>query len=143
MKFLSPVSPGPPSNLPRILHSSNRSKGNVPDLNLPQTSLVVLVQVHVDGEMGVNVSHLVLEALCDTDNQVVDESSDCAEGSNILAGAVVKLDVDDILLWVGEVDCEMAEVLGELALGRVRCATFSIRYSVPYLEDPRLLLVST
>jgi hypothetical protein len=67
--------------------------------------------------MGIDISHLVLKALRDADNQVVDQGSDCAESSNVLAGAVVQLDVDDILLWVGEVDCEMAEIFAELALG--------------------------
>jgi hypothetical protein len=67
--------------------------------------------------MGIDVSHLVLETLRDADNQVIDQCSDCAESSDVLAGAVVELDVDDILLGVREVDCEMAKVLAELAFG--------------------------
>jgi hypothetical protein len=113
----------------------------IPDLDLPQTSLIVLVQVHVDGEMGIDVSHLVLEALRDADNQVVDQGSDSAESSDVLAGAMVKLNVDDVLLGVREVDGEMAEVLAELALERVRCATCWIGGSVAYLGDLRLLRV--
>lgn len=58
--------------------------------------------------MCVDVSHLILEALGNTNNQVVDESTDCAESSDVLAGTVVQLDVDDILLWVREVDGQMA-----------------------------------
>ena len=88
---------------------------DVPDLNLVQTSLGVLVYVDVDGEMCVDISHLVLEAFGDTDNQVVDEGSDCAEGSDVLSGTVVQFDVDNILLWVGEVDGQVVEVLRELA----------------------------
>lgn len=65
--------------------------------------------------MGVDVSHLVLEALGDTDNQVVDEGSDCAESGDVLSGTVVQLNVDDILLWVREVHSQVVEVLGELA----------------------------
>jgi len=65
--------------------------------------------------MCVDVSHLVLETLGDSNDQVVDESSDCAEGSDVLAGTVVKLDVDDILLWVREVDSQMVQVLCEFA----------------------------
>ena len=57
--------------------------------------------------MCVDVSHLVFEALGDANDQVVDESSDSSEGSNVLSRAVVEFDVDDILLWVGEVDCQM------------------------------------
>jgi hypothetical protein len=67
--------------------------------------------------MGVDVSHLVLEALGDTDDQVLDESADSSESGDALAGTVVELNVDDILLWVGEVDCQVGEVLGELACG--------------------------
>lgn len=88
---------------------------DIPDLDLKVARLVVLVKVDVDGEMGVDVSHLVLEALRDTDDQVVDVGSDGSEGSDILARAVVDLDADDILLWLGEVDSQMAQVLGELA----------------------------
>jgi hypothetical protein len=69
--------------------------------------------------MCVDVSHLVLEALGDTDDQVVDESADCAEGGDVLSGTVVQLNVDDILLWVREVDCQMVEVLSELACSSV------------------------
>lgn len=65
--------------------------------------------------MCVDVTHLVFEALGDTDNQVVNQSSDCAKSGDILAGTVMKLDLDNILLWVGEVDCEMAQVLYELS----------------------------
>jgi hypothetical protein len=65
--------------------------------------------------MGIDVSHLVLEALCDTNDQVVDQRSDGAESGDILAGAVVQFDVDDVLLWVREIDCQMAEILCELA----------------------------
>ena len=88
---------------------------HVPDLDLPKTSLVVLVQVDVDREMGIDVSHLVLEALCHTDDQVVDQRSDGAESGDILASAVVQFDINDVLLGVREVNCQMAEVLGELA----------------------------
>ena len=88
---------------------------DVPDLHLEQPSLVVLVNVDVDGEMGVDVSHLVLEALGDANDQVVDDRSDGAERSDVLARAMVQLNVDDVLFRVREGDGEMAEVLGELA----------------------------
>src|SRR4051812_36054403 len=94
---------------------AQNKKIDVPDLNLVQTGLVVLLHVDVDGEMGVDVSHLVAEALGDADDQVVDEGSDGAEGGDVLPGAVVQLDVDDILLGVREVDRQVAEVLGEFA----------------------------
>jgi hypothetical protein len=65
--------------------------------------------------MCIDISHLVLESLCNTNDQVVDQGSDCAEGSDVLASTVVQLDINDILLWVGEVDSQMIEVLCELA----------------------------
>ena len=57
--------------------------------------------------MGVDVAHLVFETLCNTDDQVVDESLDCAEGGDILAGAVMQFDGNDILRGVGEADGKM------------------------------------
>jgi hypothetical protein len=65
--------------------------------------------------MGVDVSHLVLEALGDTNDQVLDDGSDGTQGGDILAVAVVDLDRDGVLLGVAEVDSQVAEVLGELA----------------------------
>lgn len=65
--------------------------------------------------MCVDISHLVFETLGNTDDQVVDEGTDGSESSNVLAGAVVQLNLDDILLYLGEVYCQMAEILLELA----------------------------
>ena len=65
--------------------------------------------------MGIDVAHLVLEALGDTDDQVVDEGADGAEGGNVLADTVVDLDADQVLLDDREVDGDVAQVLGELA----------------------------
>lgn len=67
--------------------------------------------------MGVDVSHLVAETLGDTDDQVVDERADGSECGDVLAGSVVKLNVDLVLLGVGECDRQMAQVLCELATG--------------------------
>ncbi len=88
---------------------------HIPNLDLPVARLGVLVQVDVDGEMGIDVAHLVAEALGDTDDQVVDDGADGAEGGNVLADTVVDLDADEVLLDDREVDGDVAEVLGELA----------------------------
>ena len=48
--------------------------------------------------MCVHVSHLVLVALCDADDQVVDDSLDGTEGCDIFARAVVNLDLNDRFL---------------------------------------------
>ena len=87
----------------------------IPDLNIPQPSVRMLVQVDVDREMRIHISHLVLEAFCHADDEVVDECADGAEGSDIFAAAVVELDVDEVLLRVREADVLMVEVLGEFA----------------------------
>lgn len=78
-------------------------------------SLLVDVKVDVDGEMGIDVTHLVLEALGDTDNQVVDKGADGAESGNVLAVAMVDLEANNALLDDGEVDGDVTQVLGELA----------------------------
>ena len=90
---------------------------HIPDLDVDVASLVVLLDVDVDGKVSVDVSHLVLVALRYADDQVVDVGTDGSEGGDVLAGAVVDLDVDDILLGLGEVDSQVAQVLGKLASG--------------------------
>lgn len=57
--------------------------------------------------MCVDVSHLVFESFRYTNNQVVDNRFDSAKGSDVLAGAMVQLDVDDILSRVGEANRKM------------------------------------
>ena len=65
--------------------------------------------------MGVDVSHLVLEATRDTNNEVVDKCFDSSEGCDIFAGTVVQFDIHDILCWVGEADSQMSHVLDQFA----------------------------
>lgn len=97
--------------------ADNLLANEVTDLDLPQTSLGVLVQVDVDGKMGVDVAHLVLEALGDTDDHVVDDGADGAQSGDVVTLAMVNLDGDDALLGLAEVDGDVAEVLDELASG--------------------------
>lgn len=82
---------------------------------MEQTRLCVLLDVHVDRKMCVDVAHLVFKALCDADYQVIDDRPHRAEGGNVLATSVVNLNANDTLLRGGEVDRDMAEVLRELA----------------------------
>lgn len=65
--------------------------------------------------MCVDVTHLVLVALGDTDDHVVDESADGTEGSDTLAVAMVEFDGDEILLWESETDGQVTEIFNELA----------------------------
>jgi hypothetical protein len=87
----------------------------VPDLNLNEASLGVLLKVDVDGEMGIDVAHLVLEALGDTDDQVVDDGADGTQGSDTLADTVVHLDGDNILLRATEGNSDVRKILDKLA----------------------------
>ncbi len=87
----------------------------IPDLHLPQPRVLALVDIDVDGEMGVDVAHLVLEALGHADDEVVDEGADGAESGDVLAYAMVQLDVDDVLFRLGEADGDVVETLGEFA----------------------------
>jgi len=115
---------------------------SIPDLNLVEASLAVLVDVDVDWEMCVDVTHLVLVALGDTDDHVVDESADGTEGSDTLAVAVVEFDGDEVLLWEGETDGQVTEVLNELAcvLYEFSCSSSNLFSGIcdsAYLVGPR------
>lgn len=77
---------------------------DVPNLHLEKVGLFVLFNVDIDGEMCIDISHLVLVSLGHADDEIVDEGPHCAEGCDIFPGAVVQLDVDDVLLWVREGD---------------------------------------
>lgn len=77
---------------------------HIPNFNLVQASLRVLLNVHVDGEMCVDVTHLVFESLGHTDNKIVDEGLNGSEGRDILAGAVVEFNSDDARGRSGEAD---------------------------------------
>lgn len=114
----------------------------VPNFDLEGIGVLVLLDVDVDGEMGVDVAHLVLEALGDADDQVVlppvshcpwlchlffrcgyatyDESADSAESRDALAVAVVQLNLDERRLGLREADRQVTERLAELALRIVR-----------------------
>lgn len=65
--------------------------------------------------MSVDVTHLVLEALGDANDQVVDDAADGTEASDTLTGTVVHLDRDDILLGTAESDGDVREILNKLA----------------------------
>jgi hypothetical protein len=98
---------------------------HIPDLNLVQASVLALLKVDVDWEMGVDVAHLVLVALGNTNDEVVDQGSDCSEGSDILSCAVVELDVDDAGGGMRERDGKMAQVLCEFACHRYELVKLS------------------
>ena len=79
----------------------------LPDFHLKEPSITILIDVDVDGEVSVDVTHLVLEPLGDTDYEVVDECLHSAKSSHIFPGSMVEFDVDGILVWVGEANSKM------------------------------------
>lgn len=93
----------------------------IPNLNLIKTSLLVLLNVDVDWEMGVDVSHLVPITLCDADDEVLDDGLDSAESSDIFAAAVVDLDRDNVFLGEGEADGKVGEIFCQFAWWRMSC----------------------
>lgn len=90
---------------------------HIPDLNLEVASLGVLLNVHVDGKVSIDVTHLVQETAGDTDDQVVDEGTDSSESGNTLASTVVQLDRDGVLVGATEAHRDVGKVLGEFAPG--------------------------
>jgi hypothetical protein len=67
--------------------------------------------------MGVDVTHLVLEALGNTNDHVVDERTDSTESGDVLAGTVVHLDLDGGGIGLLERDGQVTKVLLESATG--------------------------
>ena len=65
--------------------------------------------------MCINIAHLITKAFCYSNNHIVDDCPDGAESRDIFSGAMVKLNVDDVLLWLGEGDGKVAQVFGEFA----------------------------
>lgn len=89
-------------------------KSRSPNLHLEHTG-IVLLDIDIDGKVGVNITHLILETLGHTDDQVLDDCLDGSEGSNILARAVVQFDDEAVLRGAREDDGEMLEIFGEFA----------------------------
>lgn len=87
----------------------------IPDLDLVAASLVVLLQVQVDGEMGVDVAKLVKVALGNAGDEVGEDRPDSTESSHVLPNAMVHLDGERVGLGLRERDREMAKILDELA----------------------------
>ena len=88
----------------------------VADLHLELARLLVLLDVDVDREVRVHVPHLVLVALGDAGDHVVDDGADGAQAGDRFARAVVHFDGDGVALLVLERDGEVLEVFDEFAL---------------------------
>jgi hypothetical protein len=62
-------------------------------------TLIVLLNVDVDGKVSIDVSHLVFEAFCDTSDQVLNDGLHSSEGSDVLSRAMVDFDVHKLLVF--------------------------------------------
>jgi hypothetical protein len=67
--------------------------------------------------MSIDVSHLVLEALRDTDDQVLDDGLDRPKGSDVLPRSMVYFDFNHIGLRMLEADGDVLQVLSQFASG--------------------------
>jgi hypothetical protein len=85
----------------------------VTDLNF----LTVIVDNNVDGKMGIYVTHLVFETLSDTGDHVVDNGSDSADASNVLAVTVVDNELELVLTNGLDLHVKVTQVLGEFTAG--------------------------
>ena len=71
---------------------------SLPDFQM-EASFIVLLNVDVDGEMGIDISHLVFVALGDTNDQVLDDGLHGSEGCDVLSRAMVDFDVYELLAF--------------------------------------------
>jgi hypothetical protein len=85
----------------------------VTDLNF----LTIIVNNNINGKMGIYVTHLVFETLGNTGDHVVNNGSDSADASNVLAVAVVDDELELVLTNGLDLHVEVAQVLGKLAAG--------------------------
>lgn len=95
----------------------------VPDLNIVSVGVVVLLNVDVNGEMGIDVSHLVLVSSGHTSDEILDDRLDGSESCDILSWSVVDFDLNGILallvLWESESNSDVGEILDEFAYCRI------------------------
>lgn len=61
----------------------------IPNIDFKQACLGVLLDVDVDREMGVDISHLIFETLCNSNDQIIDDGLDSSKCSNVFACAMV------------------------------------------------------
>ena len=62
---------------------------NIPDIHLVKPGFRILLEVDVDGEVGIHVAHLVFETLGDANYQVVNDGFDSPKCGNVLPCAVM------------------------------------------------------
>lgn len=80
---------------------------HVPYLDLIQARFWVIVDIDVDGEMRIDVSHFVFESSRNSNDQVIDDGLDGSESGHVLARAMMQFDIDDFFRGVGKADGKM------------------------------------
>jgi hypothetical protein len=90
--------------------------------------------------MGVDVTHLVLEALGDTNDHVVDERAHGTESGDVLAGTVVHLDLDGRGIRLLEGDGQVTKVLLEGTTGTLDSDLASLDVDLDCAEVPLVFL---
>lgn len=81
---------------------------SLPDFNIISVALFVLLDVDVDREMGIDISHLVLVASRYASDKVLDDRLDSSQSSDVLSRAMMNFNLNKILafliLWEREGD---------------------------------------
>jgi hypothetical protein len=75
-----------------------------------------IVDDDVDGEMSINVTHLVFETLGDTSDHVVDQRADSTDTGNVLTETVVDNELD-LITNNGNFNVQVTEVLVKSTTG--------------------------
>ena len=103
---------------------------------------LVVADTTVDGEVSVDETHLVLVALGDTDDHVLDMTGDSADAGNGLTSSEPHLE-DDVLVLVtldGHVKvADVTEVTGELTAGTLHLDDLALDGHSDVLGDADLL----
>lgn len=108
----------------------------VTDLNLG----TLVLDVNVNGEMGVDVTHLVPEALGNTSDHILQNGLNGTHNGNVLTAAVEHLDLDLIGRDLVESDINVLEVLLQGTTGSSDTDNTSFNLEVNTLRDVQDLL---
>lgn len=80
-------------------------------------SVVGTIHNNVDGKVSIHITHLVLEALGDTSDHVVDNRANSTDSSNMLTSTVVDSEEKSVLVGKLDLNVQVTQVLGQSATG--------------------------
>ena len=104
-------------------------------------SVTLTVDNHVNGEMGIHVAHLVLEALGNTGDHVVDDRADGADGGNVLASTVVDDEAKLVLTIELDLNVQVTEVLVKLTTGALDVDNARLDVDSNTLRDSKFVVL--